>query len=115
MDAESLRNYCLSKKAAEETLPFGPENLVMKVGGKIFAIFPVEPPFTVNLKCDPERAIELREQYDAIQPGYHMNKAHWNTIILDGSLGDKKIKELIDHSYELIVKSLPKKVQEELI
>ena len=112
MDAEGLREYCLSKKEAEESLPFGPDNLVLKVKGKIFAIVPLEPPFSINLKCDPELAVELREQHDAVQPGYHMNKKHWNTVILDGSLSDKKIREMIDHSYLQVVKSLPKKERE---
>ena len=109
MDIEQFRTYCLQKTATTEDFPFGPENLVLKVGGKIFAITDLESErFTVNLKCDPERAVELREQYTEIVPGYHMNKAHWNTVDFDGSLEPRLLRELIDHSYDLVVKSLKK-------
>jgi predicted DNA-binding protein (MmcQ/YjbR family) len=105
MDLPDLIAHCLSKPGAEETTPFGPETLVYKVGGKIFALTsPDEFPPRVNLKCDPERALELRDQYEAISPGYHMNKRHWNTLILDGSLPDPLVRELIDHSYLLVAK-----------
>ncbi len=109
MDIEQFRTYCLAKKASSEDFPFGPENLVLKVGGKIFAITGLDTDhFTVNLKCDPERAIELREQYPEIIPGWHMNKKHWNTVDFEGSLDGRLLRELIDHSYELVVKSLKK-------
>ena len=94
---------------AEETTPFGPEVLVYKIGGKVFALTdPDEFPARMNLKCDPDRAVELRDEYDSVLPGDHMNTKHWNTIVLDGSLPGKLVKEMIDHSYELVVKGLPK-------
>ena len=87
---------------------------MFKVKGKMFALFNVEQFKSINLKCDPERAIELREQFSAVQPGYHMNKKHWNTVVVNDDLSDKEVLKLIDHSYELVVKSLPKKIQNEL-
>ena len=102
MDLESFRIYCLNKKNVTEEFPFGEDTLVFKVNGKIFAITDIETFEGINLKCDPEKAIQLREQYDAVQPGYHMNKKHWNTIVMDGSVSDKLVKEWIDHSYELV-------------
>ncbi len=113
MNLEQLRQYLLSKKASEECTPFGEDTLVYKVMGKIFAITSFAIPCTVNLKCAPERAIELREQYDEVQPGYHMNKKHWNTVRVDGRLNKKEVEKMIDHSYELILQSLPKKLKEE--
>jgi len=110
MNIESLREYCLSKPGVEETLPFGPTTLVYKVNGKIFLLTGLdEEQLSFNVKCDPELAIELREQYPCVQPGYHMNKKHWNTVIVDGTVSNKQLKEWIDHSYGLIVKSLPQK------
>lgn len=107
--------HCLVLPAVEETVPFGPDVLVYKVAGKMFALAtPDEMPHRVNLKCDPERALELRDRYEDITPGYHMNKKHWNTIMLGGRLSNALIKDLIQHSYELVVASLPKKVREEL-
>ncbi len=115
MNLEEFRLYCLSKPGTDEGLPFGEETLVFKVMGKIFALTGLDgTDFTVNLKCDPVRAEELREQYAEIRPGYHMNKRHWNTVDFQGSLDDAALRELIDHSYELVVASLPKKVQAEL-
>lgn len=115
MDIESLRDYCLSKPAVEETLPFGPDTLVYKVGGKIFLLCGMDSEILqFNVKCDPEKAIELRERYDCVQPGYHMNKRHWNTIVVDGTASNTLLKEWIDDSYELIVKSLPAKAREQL-
>lgn len=115
MDIESLRSYCLAKKAVEETFPFGEDTMVFKVAGKMFLLTSLsQSPLQFNAKCDPDRAVELREQYDAIQPGYHMNKQHWNTVIVDGRVPAKLLHELIDESYNLVVKSLPKKVREEL-
>jgi predicted DNA-binding protein (MmcQ/YjbR family) len=105
MDLPDLIAHCLSKPGAEETTPFGPDTLVYKVGGKIFALTsPDEFPPRVNLKCDPERAIELRDRYESILPGYHMNKRHWNTVILDGSVPTALVRELVDHSYQLVAK-----------
>ncbi|APG60503.1 MmcQ/YjbR family DNA-binding protein [Christiangramia salexigens] len=116
MNIDTFRDYCLNKKGVTESLPFGPDNLVLKVMGKIFTIVSMEKiPLRVNLKCDPQRAIELREEYDgSILPGYHMNKQHWNTLILDDNLNPKLVFELVDHSYELIVNSLSLKLKKEL-
>ncbi len=108
MNIEELREYCLSKKGVTELFPFDEVTLVFKVGDKMFALTNLDGEPTVNLKCDPERAIELREQHSSIIPGYHMNKTHWNTVIMDGSVSDKLIYELIEHSYNLVFESLPK-------
>lgn len=109
MDLETLRTYTLSKKAVTEDMPFGEDTLVFRVLGKIFALTGLDiEGCRVNLKCDPDYAIELREQYDDIIPGYHMNKKHWNTVICDNALDDKFIRSLIDHSYDMVVKSMPK-------
>ena len=115
MDIETLHQYCLSKKGAEESFPFGEETLVFKVMGKLFLLTGMaSQPLQFNVKCDPEKAIELREKYSCVLPGYHMNKQHWNTIICDGSVHNKLLKEWIDHSYDLIVSSLSKKLKQEL-
>ena len=115
MNIETVREYCISKPGASESFPFGEETLVFKVGGKAFALLALErKPFSMNLKCDPEKAVQLREEYDAVQPGYHMNKIHWNTVIVDGSIRGNLIQEWIDHSYELVTQSLPKAVREQL-
>jgi predicted DNA-binding protein (MmcQ/YjbR family)/antitoxin component YwqK of YwqJK toxin-antitoxin module len=108
MNVEEIRGYCLGKEAVDEGFPFGEGVLVFKANGKIFLLMSLdEEPLQFNVKCDPERAQELREQYDCIVPGYHMNKKHWNTVIVDNTLNKKQLKELIDHSYELVYK--PKK------
>ena len=114
MDIEAFREYCLSKKGVAEDFPFDEKTLVFKVMGKMFALSGLErAPSQVNLKCDPERSISLREEYDGlIVPGYHMSKAHWNTIFIE-SLSPKLILELIDHSYDLIVAKFTKKLREE--
>ena len=105
MNIELLQQYCLSKPDVEETLPFGPDTLVYKVRGKIFLLCSLDTEILrFNVKCDPDLAIELREEYPSVLPGYHMNKKHWNTIIADGSIPVKKLKEWIDHSYELVAK-----------
>ncbi len=114
MNIEEFRAYCLSKKGTQEDFPFGNETLVMKVMGKMFALANLDGPLTLNLKCDPEIAVELRERYPAVQPGYHMDKKHWNTVDMDGSVPDKLVRQWIDHSYELVVAKLPKKLKEEL-
>ncbi len=115
MNIEAFRSYCLAKKGVEEAFPFGEETLVFKVMGKIFAITGLDSTeFRVNLKCDPDRALELREAYEDIVPGWHMNKQHWNTVYFENGLPTALLKELIDHSYDLIVRSLPKSVQSEL-
>jgi predicted DNA-binding protein (MmcQ/YjbR family) len=102
MDIETLREYCISKKDVTESFPFGDDTLVFKTDGKIFALVNLEGDQSVNLKCDPALAIELRERYPSVIPGYHMNKKHWNTIILDGTVSDKEVFSWIDHSYELV-------------
>lgn len=114
MDFEAIRAYCLTKKGVEEGFPFDETTLVIKVGGKIFVLMNLDGDPSMNLKCDPDRAIELREENPAIIPGYHMNKKHWNTVILDGSLSKKLILEMIDHSYDLVLKSLPAKLRLEI-
>ena len=109
MNSESFRAYCLSKASATEGMPFGPDNIVFKVRGKMFALLALdEVPTRVNLKCDPDLALELRDRYEQVEPGYHMNKKHWNTVVLDGVIPDAEVKGMIDHSYELVVASLPK-------
>lgn len=115
MDAEEFRELCLSKKGVTEEFPFGPENLVFKVMGKMFALLPLDRvPLQGNLKCDPERAISLREEYDGgIFGAYHMNKAHWNTLVLE-QLPPRLVRELIDHSYGLVVAKLTRKLRQEL-
>jgi predicted DNA-binding protein (MmcQ/YjbR family) len=110
MNIESLREYCLSKTGVEESLPFGPNVLVYKVSGKIFLLLSLDDePLQFNVKCDPELAIELREQFSCVHPGYHMNKKHWNTILVDGSASSKQLKEWIDHSYILVAPKTSKK------
>lgn len=113
MDIESIREYCLKKKAVTESLPFDDETLVFKVAGKMFALLSLSGDWGLNLKCDPEKAVELREKHSDITPGYHMNKTHWNTINLNGILPEKLVFELIDHSYLLVVKSLSKRIKQE--
>jgi len=108
MNIETLRDYCLSKAHVQETFPFGDDTLVFKVMDKIFLLAGLDHGDRFNVKCDPDRAISLREQYEEVQPGYHMNKIHWNTVSMNGRLHDSQLIEMIDHSYDLIVKSLPK-------
>ena len=114
MNIEQLRDYCLQKPGATEGLPFGEDTLVFKAGGKIFLLTSITLGNQFNVKCDPELAVELRERYTEVVPGYHMNKKMWNTVRMDGSLTTKQLLEMVDHSYQLVVKSLPKKVQEEI-
>ena len=114
MNIEVLRSYCLSKKATTEEFPFDEHTLVYKVMGKIYAITSLNrEEIWVNLKCDPDKAILLRDEYDDIIPGYHMNKRHWNTVYTERGLDDKTIYDLIDHSYDLIIEGLPKKLRAE--
>ncbi|HCY43610.1 MAG TPA: MmcQ-like protein [Prolixibacteraceae bacterium] len=115
MNIEELREYCISKPGVTEEFPFDEVTLVFKVMGKMFALTNLDGDWSLALKCDPQRAIELREQYPAIQPGYHMSKVHWNTVMMDGSLSQKLILELIDHSYQLVVDKLPGKLKQSLI
>lgn len=115
MNIEDFRDYCLVKPGVEETMPFGPDTLVFKVMGKAFALTGLEATdFRVNLKCDPARALQLREDHPQIIPGWHMNKKHWNTVYFEDGLDDAFLKELIDHSYDLVVSGLSKAVQQEL-
>jgi predicted DNA-binding protein (MmcQ/YjbR family) len=105
MNLESFREYCLSKPQVTEETPFGPDTLVFKVGGKIFAIAPLDAaPVRVNLKCDPDLALDLRDRYEQVQAGYHMNKKHWNTIGIEAGIPDVEIRKMIDHSYELVAR-----------
>ena len=104
MDIESLREYCISKRNVTESFPFGDDTLVFKVDGKIFALVNLGGDLSINLKCEPSLALELRERYTSVIPGYHMNKTHWNTVNLDGSIPDKEIFSWIDHSYERVAK-----------
>lgn len=103
MDIEQLRDYCLSLPGAEESFPFGEDVLAFKIKGKIFLLVSLsEQPLSFNVKCEPERALSLREEYTAVLPGYHMNKKHWNTVIVDGSLYKSQLLKMIDHSFELV-------------
>jgi predicted DNA-binding protein (MmcQ/YjbR family) len=113
VNIEELRDYCLEKPGVTESFPFGEETLVFKVGEKIFLLTGLGEA-TFNVKCDPEKAIELREQFSEVMPGYHMNKKHWNTVHTDGSLTVKQLRLMIDDSYELVLKSLPKKLQADI-
>lgn len=109
MDLAEMIGCCMSLPEVEETTPFGPDALVYKVAGKMFAVTdPQRVPVGINLKCDPERALDLRDQYDAIQPGWHMNKRHWNTVELNGSLPTALLHDLVEHSYRLVVAGLKK-------
>jgi predicted DNA-binding protein (MmcQ/YjbR family) len=114
MNIEELREYCLAKKGVTESFPFDETTLVFKVAGKMFCLTDLVDDFAVALKNDPEKNMELREQFPAVRPGYHMNKQHWNTVLIDGSISDKMLKQLIDESYWIVVNKLPKKVREEL-
>ncbi|MGA9292429.1 MAG: MmcQ/YjbR family DNA-binding protein [Ignavibacteriaceae bacterium] len=108
MDLEIIRNHCLKKKGVTEEFPFGEDNPVYKVIGKVFLLASLSYPNSINLKCDPEKAIDLRERYLCVTPGYHMNKTHWNTIVLDGSVPNKEILKWIDDSYDLVERGLKK-------
>ena len=114
MNIEDLREYCLSLKGVSEDFPFGDTTLVFKVSGKMFCLTNLEGDLSINVKNEPEKNIELREEYPAVKPGYHMNKKHWNTVYIDGSLSDDMIKNFIDESYDLIVMGLTRKQQQEI-
>jgi predicted DNA-binding protein (MmcQ/YjbR family) len=114
MNIEDFRLYCLKKKEVTESFPFDDSTLVLKVAGKIFALASLDQPLSINLKCDPEKAVQLRESYHAVKPGYHMNKQHWNTIEIDGTISENTLKTWIDHSYELVISKMPKFRQKEL-
>ena len=114
MHIETYRTYCLNKKGVTEEFPFDKETLVFKVAGKMFTATHVDTFESINVKCDPEEAILLREKYECVQPGYHMNKKHWNTILMDGSVNDQLIKKWIDDSYNLVLEKLPRKIKDKL-
>ncbi|MBX0289467.1 MmcQ/YjbR family DNA-binding protein [Hymenobacter sp. HSC-4F20] len=114
MNIEDFRDYCLLKAGVTEETPFGPDTLVFKVAGKVFALTDINTFASINLKCDPERAQELREQYEYVLPGFHMNKKHWNTVLMGTGIPSRQLRELIDHSYDLVRASLPRKQREEL-
>ncbi len=110
MNIETIRDYCLSKPGAEETLPFGPNTLVFKVSGKAFLLVGLDAEdLRFNVKCDPDKALELREEFPCVLPGFHMNKKHWNTIVVDGSVSNAMLKEWIDHSFSLVAPKSKKK------
>lgn len=113
MNIEEYRDFCLRLKGVSESFPFGDDTLVMKVKNKVFSLASLDP-FSFNVKCDPENALELRERYPDVLPGYHMNKRHWNTIEISGTIPDDKLKQWIRDSYDLVVASLPKKLQIDL-
>ncbi len=114
MNIEEIRSYCLSFRGTTEGFPFDNRTLVFKVQGKMFALIDVETAESINLKCEPEKAIQLREEFSAVKEGYHMSKKHWNTVILQSELSTNQIKEMIDHSYELVKKGLTKKLRDAL-
>lgn len=115
MHIEELRSFCLNLPGAEESFPFDNSTLVFKVGGKMFLLTGLDQPeLSFNVKCNPELALELREKYPAVQPGYHMSKVHWNTVLVDGSLPKALLQEWILASYHLVIASLPKKIRENL-
>jgi predicted DNA-binding protein (MmcQ/YjbR family) len=115
LDAAGLRGWCLQQGGAYEDFPFGPDHSVFKVAGKMFALSALgRAPLEVSLKCEPDLAVGLRNSYPAVRPGYHLNKRHWNTITLDGSLSDQLVRDLIEDSYDLVVSALPKRVREQL-
>lgn len=115
MNIETIREYCLSKKGVTESFPFDEITLVFKVSGKIFLLTTLDGELSINVKCDPEKAIELRELYPSVVPGYHMNKKHWNTVFINGTLTNSLILSFIDHSYDLIRLSLSKNQQKKLV
>ncbi len=115
MNHDIIRDYCLRKKGTSYDFPFDEEVMACRVAGKIFLLMSIlQFPVSINVKCDPEKAVDLRERYEAVKPGYHQNKKHWNTVICDGSLTDVEIFSFIDHSYEMVLKSLSKKLRNEV-
>ncbi len=114
MHIEDFRDFCLSLPGTTDETPFGPDTLVFKVGGKLFALTDLRTFASFNVKCDPERAAELRERYDYVLPGFHMNKKHWNTVLIGAGATDNQLREWITHSYQLVVAALPRAVRAEL-
>ncbi|MGM0477741.1 MAG: MmcQ/YjbR family DNA-binding protein [Bacteroidota bacterium] len=115
MDVVHFREYCLEKAHVNESFPFNEHTLVFKVAGKMFALLDLEEGQSANLKCDPERAIELREHYEGVHPGYHMSKKHWNTVYLNSDVGTELLLQLIDHSYESVIQTFSKKKQKTIL
>lgn len=115
MNIEELREYCLSKKAVTESFPFDQDTLVFKVIEKMFLLTNINQELRINVKCDPEKCIELREMHSSVLPGFHMNKKYWNTVVIDGSVSDRKLEEWIDDSYDQVVEKMTKKKQNELL
>jgi len=115
MNVEFLREYCLKKPGVTESFPFDETTLVFKVAGKMFLLTDLEDSFSMNVKCEPNRALELREQYSCVLPGYHMNKKYWNTVMIDGSVSDHILVQWVDESYELVVAGLSRKEREQLL
>ena len=115
MDAAELRDCCLTQTGAAETFPFGEVTSVFKVGGKVFALSALDrTPLAISLKCDPDLAVELRGGYESVSPGYHLNKRHWNTVVLGRDVPDQLVREMIEDSYDLVVSKLPKRTREQL-
>ncbi len=114
MNIEELRTYCLSHKGVTESFPFGPETLVFKVMDKVFLLTGLEPPLQFNVKCDPEKAVELREHFACVKPGYHMNKKYWNTISVDGTVNNRQLEKWISDSYYLVMQKLSKAQQKQI-
>lgn len=115
MQPDTFREYCLTKPGATEDSPFGPDHVVFKVGGKMFALLGLDDvPPTANLKCDPDWALELRDRYEQVRPGYHMNKKHWNTVEIASGIPQAEIRKMIDHSYDLVVRALSKAARAKL-
>lgn len=114
MDIEFFRNFCIAKPGVTEELPFDNETLAFKVKGKIFALTNIDNFVSINLKCDPEEAVKLREAYNSVKAGYHMNKKHWNTITVNDDMNDKELCRWVDHSYDRVVSGLPSKLRKEL-
>ena len=115
MNIESIRDYCINKKAATESFPFDEKTLVFKVMNKMFALTNIEGELRINLKCNPKKALELREEFDFVLPGYHMNKQHWNTVYLDGSVPQGELERMIDNSFLLVVSKMTKKDQQSIL
>lgn len=115
MELQSVIDYCFSKKTITQEFPFDDSTMVFKVAGKMFTLINLKAPFSINLKCDPEYAIALRQTYTGVIPGYYMNKKHWNTILLESDVPAKNLLELIDHSYELVISKLPKAIRDTLL
>lgn len=111
MDISDLHAYCMGLAHVTEDQPFGPDVVTFRIAGKIFLLLALDVPLSFNVKCEPELAIELREQFEDVLPGYHMNKKHWNTVRLEGSLTNRQICDMVDHSYNLVFNALPARVR----